>query len=222
MAIIQRSPADKAGCGDPVRRPRWSARSSSCCRSTCCCATGCPPSRTSPRRTGRSSRRRCSGATSPSCSTTRPCRWPGSLVNSLVIAVAADRRCPGDLGTGGLRAGPDPVPVRERGLLRDRGHPADPGGGDLRAELRARLHARLGQQLARPDRPGAVPGVRDVPVPAVLPRTSRRSWRRRRGSTGSATGARSGGSWCRTRSASSPRSARSPSSAAGTRSSGRW
>ena len=29
---------------------------------------------------------------------------------------------------------------------------------------------RLGQQPARPDRPGAVPGVRDVPVPAVLPR----------------------------------------------------
>ena len=70
---------------------------------------------------------------------------------------------------GRLRAGPHPVPLRQRRLLRDPGHPDDPGGGDLRAELRAGLHARLGQHPARPDRPGAVQAFATLPVPAVLP-----------------------------------------------------
>lgn len=48
------------------------------------------------------------------------------------------------------------------------------------------------------------------------------SWRTRRGSTGSATGGRTGTSWCPTPGRSSPPSARSSSSAPGTRSCGRW
>ena len=159
------------------------------------------------------SRRAAVGATSPSCSTTR----------------RADGAQPAQLG----RSSRSP---RRSACSSSPGWPATGWPASRTAASNAVFYAILATLLipaavtfvpsfvlvstlgwvshpARPDRPGAVPGVRDVPLPAVLPRAS--------------PGARGGGphrrprllghvlarSWCRTRRASSRPSARSPSSA---------
>ncbi len=88
---------------------------------------------------------------------------------------AADRRRRARRLDGRLRAGPHPVPLRQRRVRRHPRDADDPGGGDVRAELRDRLRDRLDQHLPRADRAGHVPGVRRLPVPPVLPRLPARA-----------------------------------------------
>ena len=64
------------------------------------------------------SRRRCSGATSPSCSTTPPCRWRAACVNSVARRGAQTVGRAGPVRPRRLRPGPHPVPPRQHGLLR--------------------------------------------------------------------------------------------------------
>ena len=55
---------------------------------------------------------RCSGATSPSCSTTRPSRWRAACSTRALIAVTQTRRRAGPVRARRLRPGPHPVPLR--------------------------------------------------------------------------------------------------------------
>ena len=210
VAALDRRPVVAVGCS-------W-------CRSTCWSATGCPPRPTSPRRTGRSSRHRCTGATSASCSTTPRCRWRAALCNSAVVGVHDRRdsccwpRWPGTAWPVSRTGTPDKV------FYAIVGDPDDPGGGHLRA--RASCWSRS---------LGWVSSLRGLIIPTLFSASrrsssgstswaSRRNWRRRRRVDGLGyLGVRSGRIVVPNSLAVLRRGRRrSPSSAAGTPSCGRW
>ncbi|WP_321166391.1 ABC transporter permease subunit [Serinicoccus sp. CUA-874] len=76
---------------------------------------------------------------------------------------------PRALRDGGLRPGPDPLPLVRGRLLAHHRDAAHPGGRHLRPQLRARLLPGLDLDVARPHHPRTLPGAGDLPLPTVLP-----------------------------------------------------